>query len=106
MTFGFERFRGIIVVWAWLRGPRGERDVRLALDTAAVKTLILPDVLDDIGYSARDGEDMTIIRGANEAASQVTRSAYSISSRSGSAFRTSRFTCMICRTTESMVCLA
>jgi len=67
MPFGFERFRGMIVVWAWMRGPRGERDVRLALDTAAVKTLILPDVLDDIGYSARDGEDITIIRGANEA---------------------------------------
>jgi hypothetical protein len=51
ITSGFDRFRGMIVVWAWLRGPRGERDVRLALDTGAVKTLILPDVLDDIGYN-------------------------------------------------------
>jgi hypothetical protein len=33
ITSGFDRFRGMIVVWAWLRGPRGERDVRLALDT-------------------------------------------------------------------------
>jgi hypothetical protein len=66
-TFGFERFRGMIVVWAWVRGPRGERDVRLAFDTGAVKTLILPDVLDDIGYCARDGESITIIRTANDA---------------------------------------
>jgi hypothetical protein len=67
MACEFERFRGMIIVWAWLRGPRGERDVRLAFDTGAVKTLILPDVLDDIGYSARDGESITIIRTANEA---------------------------------------
>jgi predicted aspartyl protease len=41
--------------------------VRLALDTGAVKTLIPPDVLDDIGYNARDGEGITIIRTANDA---------------------------------------
>lgn len=55
----------MIVVGARLEGPLGARELRLALDTAATKTLIIPDVMDDVGYSARDGEAFTIIRTAN-----------------------------------------
>ncbi|HWU90995.1 MAG TPA: aspartyl protease family protein [Kofleriaceae bacterium] len=39
--------------------------MRLALDTAATKTLVIPDVLDDLGYAARDGVGITVIRTAN-----------------------------------------
>jgi len=38
--------------------------VSLALDTAATETLIIPDVLDDLGYSARQGEKITIVHSA------------------------------------------
>jgi len=63
----FRWYRGMIVVSARLQGPRGGCEVRLALDTGATKTLIIPAVMDDIGYSARDGDKSTIIRTANAA---------------------------------------
>ena len=63
----FRRHRGMIVVSARLEGPRGTRDLNLTVDTGATKTLVIPDVMDDVGYSARDGEAFTIIRTANAA---------------------------------------
>jgi predicted aspartyl protease len=70
----FKRDRqGIIVVWARLEGPLGSRKVRLALDTGAAMTLILPDVLDDLGYGARDGDRITSISTANAAPEQGYR---------------------------------
>jgi len=57
----------MIVVGARLEGPTGARELRLALDTAATKTLIIPEAMDDVGYSARDGDAFTIIRTANAA---------------------------------------
>jgi len=57
----------MIVVGARLEGPAGSRELRLALDTAATKTLIVPEVMDDVGYSARDGEEFTVIRTTNAA---------------------------------------
>ena len=41
---------------------RGRRVVRFALDTGAGQTIVRPDVLDDLGYSPRQGEAMTSIR--------------------------------------------
>ena len=56
-TIEFERDdQGIIVVWARLEGPNGYRDVQLAVDTGATMTLVLPAVLDSLGYGARDGD--------------------------------------------------
>jgi predicted aspartyl protease len=63
----FRWYRGMIVVSARLQGPRGGGEVRLALDTGATKTLIIAEVMDDLGYSARDGDQATIIRTANAA---------------------------------------
>jgi len=65
--------QGIIIVWGRLEGPLGSRKVRLALDTGAAMTLVLPDVLDDLGYSARDGDKITSISTANEAPEQGYR---------------------------------
>lgn len=60
----FRRNRGLIVIEARITGPRGFRDVDLAVDTGAAMTLIVPDVLDDIGYNARDGDHSTMIHSA------------------------------------------
>jgi predicted aspartyl protease len=60
----------MIVVGARLQGLTRAREVRLALDTGAAMTLILPEVLDDLGYSARDGLRITSIRTANEVSEQ------------------------------------
>ena len=57
--------QGIIVVWARIGGPNGSRDVQLALDTGAAMTLVVPEVLDRLGYSARDGDKITSISTAN-----------------------------------------
>jgi len=65
--------QGIIIVWAYLEGPNGSLDVRLALDTGAAMTLVLPEVLDELGYSARDGDKITSINTANEVPEQGYR---------------------------------
>lgn len=59
--------QGLIIIWGTLEGPMGERDVKLILDTGAAMTLILPEVLDELGYSAREGEAISRISTANEA---------------------------------------
>ena len=45
-------------------GPRDEKEVSLALDTAATQTHIIPDVLDELGYSPRDGDKVTSVTSA------------------------------------------
>jgi predicted aspartyl protease len=51
----FAARRELIFVSGMIEGPRGEAAVRLILDTGASQTIIVPDILDDIGYSPRDG---------------------------------------------------
>lgn len=60
----FRRSRGLLLVGARIWGPYGYRDLDLALDTGAAMTLLVPDVLDEIGYSVRDAEGITKIRSA------------------------------------------
>jgi predicted aspartyl protease len=70
----FERdAHGMIVIGAFLEGPAGARKLRLALDTGAAMTLIVPEVLDGLGYSARDGDRITSIKTANEVVEQGYR---------------------------------
>jgi hypothetical protein len=38
--------------------------LRLILDTRAAETIIIPEVLDELGYGARQGEQRTVIRSA------------------------------------------
>src|SRR5262245_14040288 len=54
----------LILVRASLYGPRGKLTLQLVLDTGAEQTLITPESLDDAGYSARQGEAITVIRSA------------------------------------------
>jgi hypothetical protein len=63
VTF-FDTTRDLIIVTGRVWGPRGDKRVSLALDTAATQTHIVPDILDDLGYSARDGDQVTVVRSA------------------------------------------
>lgn len=60
----FDPDLDLIYITAKLRGPRGEREFTLALDTACGMTLITPECLDHIGYSARDGESIAFVTSA------------------------------------------
>jgi aspartyl protease len=60
----FDPSASLIVLKGFVWGPRNTRAVRLALDTAAGEVLIVPDILDALGYSPRDGEAITKIRSA------------------------------------------
>jgi predicted aspartyl protease len=60
----FDPASDLIIVSARIWGPRGDKRVSLALDTAASETHLVPDVLDDLGYSPRQGEQITIVRSA------------------------------------------
>jgi predicted aspartyl protease len=45
------------------RKPLG-RPLRLVVDTGAAETIILPEILDELGYNPRDGEAITVMRSA------------------------------------------
>ena len=60
----FDPADTLIIVTAWIHGPRGAKPVSLAFDTAATQTHIIPEILDDIGYGPRDGERVTSITSA------------------------------------------
>lgn len=60
----FRRRHQLLVVDAQLWGPRGFAKLKLAVDTGAGETLIVPEILDGLGYSVRDGEGVTVIRSA------------------------------------------
>jgi predicted aspartyl protease len=49
-------------VWGSL--DPGGRPLRLVLDTGAAETIIIPEVLDALGYSPRSGEAITVMRSA------------------------------------------
>jgi predicted aspartyl protease len=46
-------------------GPqRAERPLKLVVDTGAVETVIVPEILDELGFNPRDGEAITMMRSA------------------------------------------
>lgn len=58
-TISFSPFRDLIIVEAKVWGPRRHTDLRLALDTGSAHTVILPDIMDDLGFNPRDGAVIT-----------------------------------------------
>lgn len=60
----FDPSGDLIIVKARVWGPRGDKVVSLALDTAATHTHIIPDIVDDLGYSPRHGDQVTVVRSA------------------------------------------
>ncbi|MCC7383907.1 MAG: retropepsin-like domain-containing protein [Deltaproteobacteria bacterium] len=60
----FDPSASLIIVRARVYGPRRPLVVRLALDTGSDQTLIVPEILDELRYSPRHGEAITVIRSA------------------------------------------
>jgi predicted aspartyl protease len=60
----FDPANDLIIVTARIWGPYGDKPLSLAVDTAATHTHIVPEILDDLGYSPRDGEQITKVRSA------------------------------------------
>jgi len=60
----FDPSDSLIVVRAWVWGPRGKAKLDLALDTAATHTHIVPDIIDELGYSPRQGDGTTVVHSA------------------------------------------
>lgn len=60
----FDPAADLIVVQARISGPRGQHRLSLAFDTAATETHIVPEIIDDLGYSPSQGESITSIRSA------------------------------------------
>jgi hypothetical protein len=94
--------QGIILMWARLDGHNGSRDLQLAFDTGAAMTLVVPEVLDHLGYSARDG-DQQRQRGARAG---LQAPSASLSKRSGSGPTFSVSTHMTVQIMASMACSA
>lgn len=63
-TTRFDRARDLIVVDAAVEGPLGPVLLALAIDTGSTETVVLPWVVDELGYSPRDGEQITRVRSA------------------------------------------
>jgi len=55
LSSSFERERELIVVEAKIVGPAAATGVRLVLDTGAAATTLVPEVIERIGYTPRDG---------------------------------------------------
>ncbi len=62
----FDPERDLIFVEGWIWSPRAEsrRQLRLVLDTGAAETIVVPEVLDELGYNPRHGEQITVMRSA------------------------------------------
>lgn len=60
----FQFLGELIVVEVRLRGPRSESVRNLVLDTGAAATTLIPEVIDDLGYSARDGNKRSRVHSA------------------------------------------
>jgi hypothetical protein len=61
----FDPDGDLIIVPGRIWGPRGESPrLNMVLDTGSAETVIIPDVLDEIGYSARSADRITVMRSA------------------------------------------
>jgi len=60
----FDRKRDLIIVHARVWSSRSQARLRLAVDTGSSDTVVTPDLVEELGYSARDGERVMTIRAA------------------------------------------
>lgn len=54
----------LIIVTARIWGLHGDKQVLLALDTAATQTHVVPEFLDEIGYGPQHGDRITSVTSA------------------------------------------
>jgi predicted aspartyl protease len=64
VTIPVDLSTGLIIVDATIAGLRSQTGVRLVLDTGTTTTLLIPEVLDLLGYSPRDGGAITQVTSA------------------------------------------
>jgi predicted aspartyl protease len=88
----FDTTRDLIFVPGRLWGPHEEQyELNLVLDTGAAETIVIPQVLDDLGYSARQhGEQIAAMRSA-------------VGFERGYMLRVARFECLGFRETDFRV---
>jgi predicted aspartyl protease len=55
----FDPARNLIIVEGKISGPLGDTTLRLVLDTGAAESLVVPDIVDALGYSPRNAEVVT-----------------------------------------------
>lgn len=55
----FAPLRDLIIVEARVWGPLDHADLYLALDTGSAHTVIVPDIMDELGFNPRDGAVIT-----------------------------------------------
>jgi predicted aspartyl protease len=55
----FDPTKNLIVVEAVVWGPLGRIPLKLAIDTASSQTVIMPEIMDDLGFNPKDGEVIT-----------------------------------------------
>lgn len=60
----FDATRDLIIVEARVWSSKASLPVFLAIDTGSSETVLAPHVVDDLGYSPRDGEAITRVRSA------------------------------------------
>lgn len=60
----FDPRRDLIIVESKVWGRGGYKELALAIDTASRETVVTPYVIEDIGYSPRDGIAVTTVRSA------------------------------------------
>jgi hypothetical protein len=59
----FDTGADLIIVPGRIWGPRGEGPLlSMVLDTGSAETVIAPEVLDELGYSARSADRITVMR--------------------------------------------
>src|SRR3954469_12157568 len=64
LTSPFIRRRELIIVEAEITGPHGSTNSRLVFDTGAEATTLTPEVIEQIGYSSRDGHKVSKVHSA------------------------------------------
>jgi predicted aspartyl protease len=64
LSSSFSRRRELIIVEAKIEGPRGSTISQLVFDTGAEVTTLTPDVIEEIGYSPRDGHKRSKVHSA------------------------------------------
>lgn len=63
-TTAFTPFRDLIIVEAELWGPLDHAVLHLALDTGSTHTVVLPEIMDDLGFNPSYGENITNVYSA------------------------------------------
>jgi predicted aspartyl protease len=64
LSSSFSRRRELIIVEARIHGPRGSTIRQLVFDTGAEATTLTPEVIEEIGYSPRDGHKPSKVHSA------------------------------------------